>query len=821
MKKNFLLLCGMLLSFGFFAACTENQEAPEPTFPEVVTINAVAGDVIEIDFTANYDWTATISEESYTYFQLLSGEGDNLTTTKSVSGFAGENTLRVSVSSKTVYESVPSAEVTLTMKDLSQVIATIHYPVTERLISVYAPIKTEYGSFKTSAYGSEFNYVYEETTVSEETVINTLWGTVRGSDAVESFFAPVMISANFEYTVAGPEWMGPSTAGEIGTQEHILGADRINIPAESEISTINILIADTETPVASFKASILGYNDFAFLSGFEESYSYTYEGEPSADAVEGYMTAAETYISIICDATGAEVDWVTLTEDYVSEKGDIIHDYTIGVEVEANNSNDARTAYIFLFAKNTVPKEASHLFEDGVVKEAFAANLATTIVQHTAPATIEGAQVDETCATFNEVGDDFANSWFFEDLHVYLGSTYELNYWGEWAIYGHEATMLTASRAIESLTCYHYNDMGSLVEVSEDGWVSAMILGPDSNNIKVYCEDLSIIPEAAKNFQNGDGEAVILVKYTDGTYSAIYFHIGAGAAAGGDDVTEVTFVDPMSAQMYGATLVQLTEADADLYDASAVDNSGNPIPQYHLTYTMPGTILGLSLPSYDFAYPQAEWIMYEGNSSELYVGMMVEEAAIGVLNFYKGSMCNVRIVCEFAPATGGDDEGDDEGGSTEEINWDYVCGAYQITEWSSPYWNTDATQRFSKLGYGFWYNYVKLASDCTTGADKPCGTPKDGQRYGLVYSYNNHAFFDISSTEIDPATWEPKEGTGCYALLNMIDREKDTDHIENNYSYYDKNEDAFYISFTLTSGGKVYRHDGKMHSRGTVDMKEP
>ena len=156
---------------------------------------------------------------------------------------------------------------------------------------------------------------------------------------------------------------------------------------------------------------------------------------------------------------------------------------------------------------------------------------------------------------------------------------------------------------------------------------------------------------------------------------------------------------------------------------------------------------------------------------------------------------------------------------TPAIDWDYVCGAYASSEWSSPYWNKDAKQRYSKLGYGFWYNYVKLASECKDG-DNPAN-PKDGQRYGLVYSWNNHIFFDIASTEINPETWEAQEGTGCYALINMIDRSKDTDHIENNYSYYNKNEEAFYITFTLTSGGQVYRHDGKMHGRGTVDMKEP
>ena len=815
------------MSLSFFAACTENQEAPEPTFPEVVTINAVAGDVIEIDFTANYDWTATISEESYTYFQLLSGEGNNLTTTKSVSGFAGENTLRVSVSSKTVYESVPSAEVTLTMKDLSQVIATIHYPVTERLISVYAPITTEYGSFKTSAYGSEFNYVYEETAVSEETVINTLWGTVRGSDAVESFFAPVMISANFEYTVAGPEWMGPSTAGEIGTQEHILGADRINIPADSEISTINILIADTETPVASFKASILGYNDFAFLSGFEESYAYTYEGEPSADAVEGYMTAAETYISIICDATGAEVDWVTLTEDYVSEKGDIIHDYTIGVEVEANNSNDARTAYIFLFAKNAVVKEASHLFEDGVVKEAFAANLATTIVQHTAPATIEIEYQDDYTAetsdiAFEEGLPSSVSAWLMDDALFSgknIGAIYNVYFTGAEAYMAGGQAKFVASDEIKEVSIYCFNDGINLSEGQTD-W-TALDVDLESNNTTFSINaDPYGADDVYKNPQSGDYEAVILVEYNSGEYSVIYLRYNesvSGTSGGGEEITEVTFVDPMSAQMYGATLVQLTEADTELYDPTAVDEMGNPIPQYHLTYTMMGTTLALSLPSYGFAYPQADWIMYEGTNTELYIMMETAEAAIGVLNFYKGSMAAVRIVCEYAPANGGN-EGDDEGDSTETIDWDYVCGAYQVTIWDNPWWHADITRRYDQMGHGFWHNYVKLASDCKVDG-VPCGTPKDGQRYGVVYSWNNHAFFNIAQTEINPATWAPEEGTGCYALTDLIDRETDIDGVIDNKSYYNKNEEAFYFSFTLTSGGTVYRHCGKLHSLGSVAEK--
>ena len=72
---------------------------------------------------------------------------------------------------------------------------------------------------------------------------------------------------------------------------------------------------------------------------------------------------------------------------------------------------------------------------------------------------------------------------------------------------------------------------------------------------------------------------------------------------------------------------------------------------------------------------------------------------------------------------------------------------------------------------------------------------------------------------------QPQEGTGCYALINMIDRPSAIDTILENYSYYNKNEGAFYVSFLLRGindmnedgslkEGKTDReHTGKLHTR--------
>ena len=165
MKKNyFLLLCSVLLSVSFLGtACSEDNTEPEvvaPSFPELVTKTATTGEVIDLSFDANYDWVASISESTYTYFQLLTGEGDNATTTKSVSGAPGKHTIKVKVAEDVVYENAPVGEVTLAMNGETKVIAKITYPVAERVISFYAPVVNNWGSFQGGAYGGTLLYTH-------------------------------------------------------------------------------------------------------------------------------------------------------------------------------------------------------------------------------------------------------------------------------------------------------------------------------------------------------------------------------------------------------------------------------------------------------------------------------------------------------------------------------------------------------------------------------------------------------------------------------------------------------------------------------------
>lgn len=260
MKKNyFLLMCSVVLSFALLAtSCSkEDAPAPAPTFPEKVTQKVFAGQTVELTFSANYDWTATISEETYTYFQLLNGE----TKTNTLTGKAGDQTIRVAVADVAVYENAPVATVTLTMNNESKVIAELHYPLSQRQLLFFAPQQNSYGGYKSGTYGGEYAYAYEETAMAEGAVLKTIYGVERGNQEespVDTFFVPVMVQADFEYTLVGPEWMVATAAGKVGLQEHIIKADASKIPDNTATYTIEVLVAGTETVVGSFDVEMVG-----------------------------------------------------------------------------------------------------------------------------------------------------------------------------------------------------------------------------------------------------------------------------------------------------------------------------------------------------------------------------------------------------------------------------------------------------------------------------------------------------------------------------------------------------------------------------------
>ena len=108
----------------------------------------------------------------------------------------------------------------------------------------------------------------------------------------------------------------------------------------------------------------------------------------------------------------------------------------------------------------------------------------------------------------------------------------------------------------------------------------------------------------------------------------------------------------------------------------------------------------------------------------------------------------------------------------------------------------------SAWGYTDPYTVVELAGDCIEGrqsknGEGTPGNPKDGQRYGSPYCFNMHVFYNIENREINPTTWEYEKGTGCYPIVNMIDRSGGYDPIPVNYSYFDAKNGIIYWDFIL------------------------
>ena len=118
MKKILAILCGVTM---MFAACTPDQ-TPEPSFPETATATVAAGEVYELAFSANLDWTLSISEEAMAYFAFLEADG---VTTYSLQGVAGDYVVKVKVADTQEFDVERVCDITLSMGNQSQIICTL------------------------------------------------------------------------------------------------------------------------------------------------------------------------------------------------------------------------------------------------------------------------------------------------------------------------------------------------------------------------------------------------------------------------------------------------------------------------------------------------------------------------------------------------------------------------------------------------------------------------------------------------------------------------------------------------------------------------
>jgi hypothetical protein len=220
------------------------------------------------------------------------------------------------------------------------------------------------------------------------------------------------------------------------------------------------------------------------------------------------------------DKDGKAIDWFTVAADEWDAKGSTIQTRILVISnMKENETSSPREAYIY-----ALPKAAAANFD--FKSEDAASYYVATVKQYTAPATIsiDESDFDATTTKFATASSEL-NFWFTEGAlsDILIGNRYDISYYGADAKWGSENHFI-ASRAIDSFEYYAYNATGSFVKLSEeDSWVTASTFG---GNLKFSISvDTSMPSFAASVFElTGEAEAVILVKYTDGTNSGIYFH---------------------------------------------------------------------------------------------------------------------------------------------------------------------------------------------------------------------------------------------------------------------------------------------------------
>ena len=217
MKK---FACIMTTAFALmslaFVSCDPNEGNADntvPQFPEKVDYEIVAGKTVTVSFSANMDWTASLtadaSGDEIANFTLLDGE----MSVSSVSGKAGEAQVTVKSLAGGADFSDHTINLSLTMGSESAVIASITLKKVGEDYSVRSAIVNADGNGFVSAApdGEDFvpSFDLEGEPLADNASINMVW-----ADAEKGYRAYLRVTSNFEVRLGGSalENMDPSTS---------------------------------------------------------------------------------------------------------------------------------------------------------------------------------------------------------------------------------------------------------------------------------------------------------------------------------------------------------------------------------------------------------------------------------------------------------------------------------------------------------------------------------------------------------------------------------------------------------------------------------
>lgn len=183
---SLLVMCVMVA----FSSCTEDEDGVvEPTFPELKELSGNVGQILDLTFSANVDWTM---KSNVAWCKFVNGDFLESTT----SGKAGDQTLKVQILSDESWNSETEdvAELSLTMGETTQVV----YKITRGK-------KVGQGLIITDVDGNEYN---------AETPL-TIKGSGLREASIDSVFTVVTASADMEVGITEmPAWLYVKNIGD-------------------------------------------------------------------------------------------------------------------------------------------------------------------------------------------------------------------------------------------------------------------------------------------------------------------------------------------------------------------------------------------------------------------------------------------------------------------------------------------------------------------------------------------------------------------------------------------------------------------------------
>lgn len=580
-----------------------------------------------ISIKPNVDWSIELSNK--TDFYIKDGNNDVYT----MHGVAGSYTITICAREIVDFDADHTCDVTMKMQEDVKKVASITVKKIDRKLTVYAA-KVEEGQFVKNEEGA---YVYETAAANNVTLLYD----------GEQYLAPVKVVSNFSFNVVGPEWMSPAEGGDANNEvELVFTADANNLPSDEATADIKFVDANKEDKVgATIKVVMEGSSKFMEYFFDAEEASFDWDGKlldmwSMDNTVYGSIKSNADAEVVAVAADGGDASWVTITLSDWDAEGASIQERSVNVGVTENEGEAVRKAYVLALPASMAVENVADLLADGAVKEEYASYLAMTITQryYIAPGVITAsnmfepaymAEADATAWPFNESA--------FSGLNI--GSAYELFYVCEW---DSSDSNFKTSKDIKAFRSFACTDNGAKEITGENSWIYASEESVEANGwFQITMDPFASTSDMSWNPVTKDLEGVLLIEYTDGSYSAIYCRYNENATGGSSDGPQFAYPDYI--WMDGTTLVELTEGE--LYDKYYY-NFG--VPVWHLTFTKanPNMSMFANLPEFSNILDGKDWLSYE-YGEEMQMITMAEEGngQTGALLFYDGTGNKYVIVC--------------------------------------------------------------------------------------------------------------------------------------------------------------------------------